>query len=395
MPSESFIKPAERVAGFKPYFFAQLAKKFAEIRQKGISIIRLDIGSPDLPPPNFIIDAMVKESYKPDVHAYSAAGGALSFRQAAATYYKNRFSVDVDAASEVVALIGSKEGLFDLAVCILNPGDTVIIPNPGYPVYLAGAKMAQANVYLMDLLPENNYLPDFDAIPAEVASKAKLMWLNYPNNPVGAIAEYNFYEKAVAYCREHNILLAHDAPYCDIAFDGHVPPSVLQVPGAAEVAVEFNSLSKTYNMAGWRLAYAIGNAEVIRLLGTYKSQVDSSTFSPLMHAGEVAMTGDQNWLVERNAIYKERIDFAVNALNIMGLKTEAPKAAFYLWPRIPQGFENSAEFCETLLYDTGISTTPGSNFGSNGEGFFRISLGQDTELVKKAMNLMRDWLSRR
>ncbi len=395
MSNSSFIKPADRIADFKPYFFAQLTKKFAELRERGVKIIRLDIGSPDLPPARFIIDKLSAESYKPNVHAYSTAGGALSFRQAVAAYYKNRFSVEVDPASQVLALIGSKEGLFDLSQVILNPGDLVIVPNPGYPVYRAGAKIAGAEIYDLHLKAENNYLPDFDSIPADVAARAKIIWLNYPNNPTGATATSDFYYKAVDYCRKHEILLAHDAPYCDIAFGDHIPNSVLQVPGASDIAIEFNSLSKTYNMAGWRVAYAIGNPIVINMLNTYKSQMDSSAFLPIMIAGETALTESQNWLKERNQIYEERIDIALQALNSMGMPTEKPKAAFYLWSKIPQGFSSSAEFCERLLYETGVSTTPGSNFGSQGEGYVRLSMGQSTEMVREAFVKMKTWIEQR
>lgn len=392
MPENNFIHPAKRIAKFKPYFFAQLNKKIIALRAEGKEVIRLDMGSPDLAPPAFIIESLITAAQNPNFQNYAPMGGTPAYRQAGADYYQNRFNVSLDPENEVLGLIGSKEGLFHLTQSILNPGDTVIIPNPGYPVYRASATIAGAEIAELLLTPNNKYQPDFSTISEQTAKKAKLMWLNYPNNPTGAIADLATFEEAVAFCRKYEILLAHDAPYCDITFDGFHAPSVLQVSGAKDVAVEFNSLSKTYNMAGWRLGFLVGNKDVVNLVHTYKSQVDTSTFIPLMVAAATALTGDQTWLTERNAIYQSRRDIATEALQNMGLEVEKPKAAFYLWLKILASFPDANTFCNQMLLETGVSTTPGSNFGSQGVGFFRISLSQDTQLIVKAMQKMHDWL---
>lgn len=394
MTETSFIQPAEKIAGFKPYFFAQLNKTITALRAEGKEIIRLDMGSPDLAPPDFIINALAKAASDPSLHNYAPLNGTASYKKAGAAYYHKRFGVDLDPETEILSLIGSKEGLFHLEQSILNPGDTIIIPNPGYPVYRAAAHIAGAKIFDLPLHPENGYLPDFTNIPDEVANKAKILWLNYPNNPTGAIASLPVFQQAVEFCMEHEILLAHDAPYCDITFEGFQAPSILQIPGAKQVAIEFNSLSKTYNMAGWRLGFMVGNPEVVRIVHTYKSQVDTSTFIPLMVSAEQALTGDQTWLEGRNEIYRQRRDMVIQALKDMGIPAEIPKAAFYIWTRFPAAFPDSVTFCDRLLREAGVSTTPGSNFGSQGEGYFRISLGQDTALIQKAMIKMKNWLSR-
>jgi LL-diaminopimelate aminotransferase len=394
MPEKNFVKPADRIASFKPYFFAQLNKKITALKQEGKEVIRLDIGSPDMPPTNSIIESLMEASSNPSSHNYAPIGGTASFKKAGAEYYKNRFGVDVDSESEIVGLIGSKEGLHHLSQSILNPGDIVIIPDPGYPVYRSSARIAGAEIFELPLYAEKGYLPNLNDIPEDIARKAKLMWLNYPNNPTGATAELSFFEEVIAFCRKYEILVAHDAPYCDVTFEGYRPPSILQIPGAKDVAVEFNSLSKTYNMAGWRLGFLLGNAEVVRIVHTFKSQVDTSTFIPLMVAGESALIGDQDWLQARNLAYRERRDIVVGALNAMGIPTIPPKAAFYIWTKHPAGYPDSATFCDRLLTEAGVSTTPGSNFGSRGEGYFRISLGQDTKLIQKAMQKMQKWLQR-
>lgn len=394
MPETNFIRPSDRIAGFKPYFFAQLNKTITALRAEGKEIIRLDMGSPDLAPPDFIVDALTTAARDPGLHNYAPLNGTAAYKKAGAFYYKERFGVDIDPETEVLSLIGSKEGLFHLEQSMLNPGDTIIIPNPGYPVYRAAARIAGADIYDMVLHPENGYLPDFHEIPENIARKAKLMWLNYPNNPTGAVADLSLFEEAVDFCTKYEILLAHDAPYCDITFDGFTAPSVLQVPGSKQVAVEFNSLSKTYNMAGWRLGFMVGNPEVVRIVHTYKSQVDTSTFIPLMASAEKALTGDQTWLKGRNEIYRQRRDIVLQALNDMGIPADKPSAAFYIWTRFPEISPDSVTFCDRLLREAGVSTTPGSNFGSQGEEYFRISLGQDTDLIRKAMNNMKNWLSR-
>jgi LL-diaminopimelate aminotransferase len=300
--------------------------------------------------------------------------------------------VEIDPDKESIALIGSKEGLFNLSQVLVNPGDSVLVPDPGYPVYAASGIIAGARVHPMPLLAENGFLPSLEDIPEEVARGSKILWLNYPNNPTGAIATLEFFRKALDFARKYNILLAHDAPYADVCFDGYHAPSILQLPGAREVAVEFNSLSKTYNMAGWRLGMAVGNADVIKMLSTYKSQMDSSIFMPIQEAGMAALNGDQGWLEERNAIYQERRDIVVAALRQAGFGIEMPKAAIYVWARLPGGETDSVSFCSRLLEETGVSTTPGVVYGQFGEGYLRISLGTATDRIREAVGRMTAWV---
>lgn len=384
------IKPADRIASFKPYFFASLNQRLADLRARNIDIIRLDMGSPDLPPADFIVDALVAGARRADSHGYSASGGTPAFKQAVAMYYKQRFNVDLDPKKEILALLGSKEGLFNLSQSLVNPGDVVLAPDPGYPVYAASGTIAGAELYLLPLLEKNGFLPDLEAIPPDVARRAKIMWLNYPNNPTGAVAPLSFFEEAVEFARRYDILIAHDAPYTDVCFDGFRAPSLLEVPGAREVAVEFNSLSKTYNMAGWRVGMAVGNSQAIGYLSTYKSQMDSSHFLPVLEAGAAALNGDQSWLERRNQIYQERRDLVVSAVREAGLSVHVPPAAIYVWVRLPEG-QDSTEFCTQLLEETGVSTTPGVVYGQYGEGYLRISLGTATPLVGEAMKRLIEW----
>ena len=386
------IHPSDRIAEFKPYFFAQLNSRLSDLRKRGVDIIRLDMGSPDLPPEDFIIDSLVRSARRSDTHGYSAMGGTPAFKQAVADYYLRRFGVELDPQNDVLALIGSKEGLFTLSQVILNPGDLALVPDPGYPVYKSSTLIAGGVPHPVPLLPQNGYLPRLEDIPTELAKSAKILWLNYPNNPTGASASFEFFQDAVRFAREFEILIAHDAPYMEISFDGILAPSILQVPGAEDYCVEFNSLSKTYNMAGWRLGIAAGNPEVLRLLHTYKSQVDSSQFQPILDAGVTALTGDQSWLPGRNLIYEERRDVVIDGLKAAGTEAESPSAGLYIWFSIPSGWNSSEEFCTALLESTGVSITPGSVYGTYGEGFARISLVTETPRMSEAMRRLTEWV---
>lgn len=393
--NNSFIQPSNRIADFKPYFFATLNSTINALKANGTDVIRIDMGSPDLPPDKAIIDTLIETVVKPNVHGYTPNGGSIAFRQAIATYYLARFGVDINPRDESIVLLGSKEGLFNLSQVLLNPSDIVLIPDPGYPTYEASAKIAGAQIYRLPLLSENGFLPDFSTIPQDIANQAKLLWLNYPNNPTGVVAPFSFFEEAVNFAQEHQIFIAHDAPYADIGFDGYFAPSIMQVPGAKDVAIEFNSLSKTYNMAGWRLGMAVGNAEVIRLLFTYKSQMDSSHFEPILQAGIRALTGDQSWINDRNRIYQTRRDLVLSGLRSAGFKAEVPQAAIYVWAHLPSGFSDSTAFCDLLLRETGVSITPGTVYGKHGEGYVRVSLGTPTERIQEAMNRLVDWLKKK
>jgi LL-diaminopimelate aminotransferase len=385
------IKPADRIANIKPYFFASLNQQLVALKARGVDIIRVDIGSPDLPPAEYIIDTLVSEVRRSDTHGYSPNGGSLDFRKAVAEYYGNRFEVDLDPDREVIGLIGSKEGIFNLNQVLINPGDLVFIPDPSYPVYKAGGIIAGAEVYPLKLMKENNFLPDFEIIPEAVKQNGKLLWLNYPNNPTGAVATIEFFGEAVYLARKYGWIIAHDAPYADVCFDQYVAPSILQIPGAKNIAVEFNSLSKAYNMAGWRLGMAVGNSQIISYLRTYKSQMDSSHFSPIISAGVKALTGDQSWIYERNKIYQNRRDIVVNSLREAGLTVSEPKAAIYVWAQLPGKNTDSTTFCSKLLNDTGVSATPGIVYGDCGAGFIRISLGIDTVRLTEAMQRIVIW----
>lgn len=388
------MRPATRLEGFGAYFFAALGKKIAALRAEGLDVIRIDIGAPDMPPPDFVVDALVESARRPDTHSYTTYGGTPEIKAAFAAYYRRRFEVELDPAAEVLALIGSKEGLFHLAQALVEPGDVVLIPDPGYPTYRAGTVLAGAEPYFFPLLPENDFLPDLEAIPAEVLKRAKILWLNYPNNPTSAVAPLSFFEEVVAFARKHDILIAHDAPYVDVTFDGYEAPSILQVPGAKEVAVEFNSLSKSFNMAGWRLGCVVGNAEAVRYVHIYKSQVDTSQFLPVLQGGIAALTEERvwPWVAQRNAVYQERRDIVVNALREAGIPVSTPKASLYVWMPLPEGETDSMAFCDRALRETGVSMTPGVVFGPHGEGFVRISLGTKTERLREAMERLAAWL---
>jgi len=371
------------------YVFALLDAKLKMARAQGVDVIKLDIGSPDGPPPADIIAALARSASEPTRHGYAGYFGTPALRRAMVDYYASRFGVTLDVVNEVLPLIGSKEGIANMALAWLDPGDLALVPDPGYPTYRMSAYMVGAEVYDMPLLAENGFLPRLDAIPSEIAQRARLMWLNYPNNPTGAVASLSFFEQAVDFCRRYQILLCHDAPYADVCYDGYRAPSLLAVPGAKEVAVEFNSLSKSHNMAGWRVGMALGNATALAALVQIKSNIDSGIFLAVQDAAVTALTGDQSWIAGRNAEYQERRDLLLDVLgNDWGLSVAKPQAGLYLWPQIPVGY-TSASFADRILLETGVSVTPGSAFGPHGEGYLRISVGQTTQRVRVAAERLR------
>jgi LL-diaminopimelate aminotransferase len=387
----SWLKPAERVAKLKPYFFSLIRKRLDELRARGVDIIRLDMGSPDLPPANFIIQELIDSAQQADTHGYTPYGGTEQYRQAIATYYQRRFQVKLDPIHECEGLIGSKEGIYNLSQALLNPGDVSLIPEPGYPTYLSSALIAGAEPYLLPLTAENEFFPDLKDLPSEITRRAKIIWLNYPNNPTGAVADLAFFEKVVGFAHRHQLIVIHDAPYVEIGYDGYQAPSVLQVSGAREVAVELNSLSKSYNMAGWRLGMAVGNAAVIQYLHALKVKIDSFHFGPIQTAGAAALTGDQDWLDARNAIYQARRDAVVAGVNAVGLRANVPKSALYVWAELPAGTDD-VQFCEQLVESTGVSLTPGSVFGESGGGYVRISLCTPVPKIDEAMARLAQWV---
>jgi LL-diaminopimelate aminotransferase len=382
------MKAADRVVNLPPYVFAKLGRRIRDLVAEGKDIIRLDIGSPDLPPPRFIVEAMFRSVEDPSHHGYGGYYGTPELRRGIATYYENRFGVKLDPDREVTPLIGSKEGIANVALAFVDPGDVVLVPDPGYPTYGMGTMLAGGTPISVPLLAENNYLPDLGALSEKEARSAKILWLNYPNNPTGAAASLEFFERVVEFAHRHDLLVCHDNPYCDITFDGYSAPSILQVPGAMDVALEFNSLSKTYNMAGWRVGMAVGNASAVEALARTKTNIDSGIFRPIQDAAAVALTGDQTWLAERNGIYHERRDLILQTLREVGLTADEPPASLYIWAKVPQGY-TSEEFATRLLEEAGISVAPGTAFGSYGEGYLRISLGMSTERIREAMERLR------
>ncbi len=377
--------PTDRLS---PNYFATLTARVNELRAAGHDVIRLDIGSPDLPPAPHIVDALTRSARDSASHGYQPHSGSLEIRQAWAQLYQNRHGVYLNP-DDVLPLLGSKEGVFHLSLAILNPGDVVLVPDPGYQTYAQGARFARAEPVSVPLLAENNFLPDLESIPAEIARRAKLMWLNYPNNPTAAVANFEFFARSVEFARRNEILLVHDAAYTQVTFDGWHAPSVMEVPGAADVAVELNTLSKSHNMAGWRLGVAAGNKDAIGALRKLKTHADSGHFLPVQEGAVAALTGDQSWLLARNAVYQTRRDAAMSALRGMGLQPHISKASLYIWCPIPDPWR-SMDFVLHILNTAHVSLTPGSIFGPGGEGYFRLSLVLPVEVIAAAMERVQN-----
>jgi LL-diaminopimelate aminotransferase len=379
------LKQAERIKNLPPYLFAEIERKIALKKDQGVDVISLGIGDPVEPTPQHIIDSLVKEANDPSNHRYPSFDGLPAFRQAIAGWYDRRFGLTFDPNTQVLPLVGSKEGIAHIHVAFVDPGDTVLVPDPGYPVYHSGTILAGGNSYFMPLLDQNDFLPDLDAIPAEVADRAKLMFLNYPNNPTSAVATEDFFRRVVAFAKKHDIVVAHDFPYSEITYDGYEAPSFLATPGAIDVGVEFHSLSKTYNMTGWRIGWVVGNTEVIEALGRVKSNIDSGIFSAIQKAGITALEGPQDIIGEMRAIYQRRRDLVVETLTDLGLDVKAPQAAIYLWVRVPEG-HTSASFATLVLEKAAVVIPPGAAYGPSGEGYIRISLTVPDDRLKEALD---------
>ncbi len=390
------MKPeAKRIQSIPPYLFARIEKKIEEAREQGKDVISLGIGDPDCPTPNFIIDEMAKRIYDAENHQYPSSVGMLSFRKAVADWYGKRFKVELDPKTEVCTLIGSKEGIANINYCFVDPGDVNLVTDPGYPVYGIGTMLAGGESFLLPLKEENGFLPDFDIIPDAVADKAKILWLNYPNNPTGAIAGLDFFEEAVAFAKKHDILICHDNPYSEMTYDGYVASSILSISGAKDVAIEFNSLSKPYNMTGWRLGYVVGNAKAVGVLARYKSNVDSGAFQAVQYASIAGLTdprGIEN-IEKMKRIYEARRNILVGGLNEVGWKLPMPKATFYVWAPVPKGYD-SASFTEKLLEEAGVIVTPGNGYGQAGDGYFRATLTQEEGRMAEAMERIKNCLGR-
>lgn len=378
------INRADRLKQLPPYLFAELDKKKAAARAKGVDVIDLGVGDPDQPTPRHIIDALTTAAHNPAFHKYPSYTGMNGFREAVARWYGNRFGVTLAPLNQVVSLIGSKEGIAHVPLAFLNPGDIALVPSPAYPVYAIATMFAGADPYEMPLVRENNFLPDLDAIPEEILHRARMMFLNYPNNPTAAEANREFFDSVVAFANKHEIIVCHDFAYSEMAYDGYAPPSFLEADGAMEVGIEFHSLSKTYNMTGWRIGWAAGNSDIISGLGQIKSNIDSGIFEAVQVAGIEALDGDQTCVAEMRALYTERRDVLVKGLRGVGLNAPSPRSTFYIWCPVPVGF-TSAEFAGLLLDKAGIVVTPGNGFGAPGEGYFRMTLTVSGSRLQEAV----------
>ncbi|MBI4843603.1 MAG: LL-diaminopimelate aminotransferase [Nitrospirae bacterium] len=379
---------ADRVKKLPPYLFAAIDEMKQDALKKGVDLIDLSIGDPDIPTPKHIVQRMKKAVENPEHHRYPSYAGMLSFRQAVADWYKKRFNVKLDPKTEVVSLIGSKEGIGHIPLAFINPGDVVLVPSPGYPVYPVATLFAGGKSHIMPLIEKNKYLPDLKAIPKDVLKKAKLIFINYPNNPTSACAGRGFYKEVIDFAAKHNIIVCHDAAYSEIYYDGKKPLSFLQLPGAKEVGIEFHSLSKTYNMTGWRIGFAAGNAKIIAGLGKIKSNLDSGIFQAVQEAGIEALNTDDTVLKKIRDTFQQRRDVLYNGLKKIGMEVQKPQATFYLWAKVPKGF-TSSEFVAHLLNDAGVLGTPGNGFGAPGEGYIRFALTASVKRIKEAVERIK------
>jgi len=381
---------ARRVEALPPYLFAEISRKIAAKRAEGHKIITFAIGDPDIPTPRHILDELHRAADDPVNHRYPESEGLPELRQAIVDWYERRFEVRFDPQREALPLIGSKEGIAHMALCLIDPGDVALVPDPAYPVYEIGTLFAGGEVYRLPLTEERGWLPDLDAVPADVLRRAKVLWLNYPNNPTGAVAPLEFFEQVVAWAKRHGIAVCHDNPYCDIAYDGYRPHSIFQVPGAKDVAVEFNSWSKMYNMTGWRIGMVVGNATLVDALMRVKSNIDSGIPQAIQRMAIAAVYGPQDCIEEHNRIYQRRRDRMVEVLREIGLKVEPPKASLYVWAKLPDGV-TSGEFAARLIEECGVVVTPGRGYGEYGEGYIRLSVTTPDDDLEEGLARLRAW----
>ena len=388
----SIARPSNRLEAIPPYKFQELEQQIADKRAAGIDVISLGIGDPDQPTYQHVVEAMQEAVANPAYHQYPSNRGRDEFRQAFASFYDRRFGVEIDAKTEVIPAIGAKECIYNLCFAFLDPGDVALASDPGYPVYTGGPILAGAEAELLPLVPELGFAPDLSAVPADVAAKARLMFVNYPNNPTGAIVPDGFFEQVVEFAREHQILVVHDNAYSETTYDGYVAPSFLATPGAKEVGVEVFSLSKGFNMTGWRCAAILGNAEAIQTYWRLKTNVDSGLFEAIQMAGVAALEGPGEPLQEMNETYGRRRDLVVSALSAIGVEVASPQGTIYVWAPVPEG-HTSTSFCELVLEEAAVVISPGSMYGPSGEGFFRIALTAPDDRIEEAVERMREHLS--
>ena len=384
------MKFSKRLDQLAPYPFVEISRILAEKRAAGEDVVTFGIGDPDIPTPPHIVERLVQASHIPPNHRYPETDGLPELRRAIADWYQSRFDVKLDPDTEVLPLIGAKEGIGHAAFCFLDPGDLALVPDPAYPVYGVGTMFAGAESYPMPLLEENGWIPDLEAIPADVARDAKVMWLNYPNNPTAGTATVEYYRQAMAFARQYDVAVLHDAAYSEVVFDGYRAPSFMEVEGAGEIGIEFHSLSKCFNMTGWRIGMAVGNADMIRALFRIKSNLDSGIPQAIQEMAMEALSGSQESIRQNNAIYQRRRDKLVDVLTRIGLRVTLPKACLYVWARVPEGF-TSAEFAARLLDDRNIVVTPGSSYGKHGEGYIRFSLTTPDERVDTGVDRLASW----
>lgn len=381
--------PSKRLQAMPPYMFAELERRIADKKAQGIDVISLGIGDPDMPTYPHIVEAMQKAVADPGTHQYPSNRGRDEFREAFARFYRRRFGVEIDPESEVIPAIGAKECIYNLCFAFLDPGDVALAADPGYPVYTGGPILAGAEPVVLPLVPEFGFVPDLDAIDPEALRKARLLFLNYPNNPTGAVVPDGFFERVVELAREHEILVVHDNAYSETTYDGYVAPSFLATPGAKEVGVEVFSLSKGFNMTGWRCAAILGNADAIKTYWRLKTNVDSGLFEAVQLAAVAALDAPRDSIDEMNAIYQRRRDLVVSALRDIGVEVEPPKGTIYVWAPVPEGY-TSTSFVEKVLEEAAVVISPGSMYGPSGEGFFRISLTTPDERITEAVERMRE-----
>jgi LL-diaminopimelate aminotransferase len=388
------VQLSNLVNSLPPYHFADAKKKIAERKAAGVDVISLSMGDPDLPAPQEVVERLCREMQNPENHRYPEYRGMDALHEAIAAWFARRFGVSLKPERDILPLIGSKEGIAYAGAAVLNAGDIALTPDPYYPVYLTAATNVGAQPYLLPLLAQNGYLPDLQAIPAEVLAKARVLWLNYPNNPTAACAPQEFFEQAVAFAQRHSLTIIHDMAYAEVYFDDFRPMSILQIPGASEVAVELHSLSKTYNMAGFRIGMLVGNAALVDAVGRLKSNIDSGIFRPVQYAAIEALHLPAAWLEQRNALYQRRRDMLVEGCKALGMEAQVPQAGLYLWPHVPAGF-TSRDFADWLFDTTGVFVTPGTNFGAAGEGYVRISITAPDERIETALQRMKDAVAAR
>ena len=382
------MRTAQRIEKLPPYLFAEIDRKVAEAKARGADIISFGVGDPDLPTPEPVVAALSEAARDPATHRYPSYTGMPEFRQAVADWYARRFDVKLDADEEIQPLVGSKEGIFHLPVAFIDPGDVALVPDPGYPVYETGTILAGGEAHLMPLLADNAFLPDFESIPDEILDRARVMWLNYPSNPTAATAERDFFARAVEFCAEHDLLLAHDAAYTEITFDGFVAPSVLEVEGAMDHAVEFHSLSKTYHMTGWRIGWVAGAPKAIEAIKRLKTNIDSGVFDAVQRAGIVALESGEEHLRAAVDRYQRRRDLLCEGLRSMGVEVQAPRGSIYVWVPVPEG-HTSESFTKHLLDEAAIVVAPGNGYGPSGEGFVRFSLTLDDDRLQEGVERLR------